>query len=263
MRKILLTAAVLLAGCTAPPAERGFDESRLIDLTYAFDENSVYWPTANRFERTEVAYGYTEGGYWYASNDFSASEHGGTHMDAPIHFAEGMHTSDQVPLTQLTGPARVIDVRAHVQNDPDYLLAPSDIEAHEAAYGPIEPGDVVLVWTGFGERYPDARTYLGSDVRGVVEDLHFPGIGEAAAILLVERGVDMVGLDTASLDHGPSQDFMAHQVLNGANIPGLENVANLDQLPPTGATIIALPMKIRGGSGGPCRIVALLPGEGN
>lgn len=263
MRKALLSVIVLLTGCTSAPSGPGFDEGRLVDLSYAFDENSVYWPTATRFTRTEVAHGHTEGGWWYASNDFTASEHGGTHMDAPIHFAEGTRATDEIPLTQLTGPGRVIDVREQVSQDRDYLLTPADIEAHETRYGPIEAGDVVLVWTGFGERYPDAKTYLGSDVRGVAEDLHFPGIGEEAARLLVDRRIDMIGLDTASLDHGPSRDFIAHQILNGANIPGLENVANMEMLPPTGATVIALPMKIRGGSGGPCRIVALLPPEGN
>lgn len=262
MRWFTLGWVLLLSGCTAaPPAEPTFDESRLVDLSYAFDEQSVYWPTANRFTRTEVAHGYTESGRWYASNDFSASEHGGTHMDAPIHFAEGRHTTDQVPLEQLTGPARVIDVRDEVSADRDYLLTAGDIQTYEAEYGAIEPGDVVLMWTGFGERYPDAKTYLGSDVRGVAQDLHFPGIGADAARLLVEREIDMVGLDTASLDHGPSTDFIAHQILNEANIPGLENVANMELLPPAGAIIIALPMKIREGTGGPCRIVALLPRE--
>jgi kynurenine formamidase len=260
MHRTLLPALALLAACASTPAG-SFDESRLIDLSYAFDEQTVYWPTATRFERKQVAHGHSEAGYWYASNDFAASEHGGTHIDAPIHFAAGKRTTDEIPLTQLTGPARVIDVRERVENDPDYRLSPADIDAYEGNHGPIEPGDVVLVWTGFGARYPDAKTYLGSDVRGVAEDLHFPGIGAEAAQLLVERQIDMVGLDTASLDHGPSTDFIAHQILNGANIPGLENVANLDRLPPRGAIVIALPMKIAAGSGGPCRIVALLPGE--
>jgi kynurenine formamidase len=153
----------------------------------------------------------------------------------------------------------VIDVRAKVEKDRDYLLAPEDVLEHEARHGRIPVGAVVLVHTGFGKYYPDLARYLGSDVRGKAEGLHFPGIGEAAARLLVEREVDLVGLDTASLDHGPSTDFRAHRVLNEANVPGLENVANLHLLPPSGATVLALPMKIAGGTGGPCRIVALLP----
>jgi kynurenine formamidase len=258
MRTIVVTVLLAAWGCAAPPP-RGIDEARMIDLSHPFDGETVYWPTATRFERVEVAYGKAEGGYWYASYDFCASEHGGTHIDAPIHFAEGRNTVDQIPLAQLAGPARVIDVRDRAAADPDYRLAPEDLDRHERDHGPIAAGSVVLVFTGWGERYPDLATYLGDDKPGVTENLHFPGIGAEAAKVLAARGVDLVGIDTASLDHGPSKDFIAHQILNGANIPGLENVAHLDRVPPTGATVIALPIKIAGGSGGPCRIVALLP----
>jgi kynurenine formamidase len=235
------------------------DESRVIDLTHPFNAASVYWPTARKFELTQVAHGHGADGRWYASNDFCASEHGGTHIDAPVHFAEGRRDTAGIPLGQLMGPARVIDIGDRCSADRDYRLAPEDVLAHEARHGPIEPGSVVLIRTGFGRYYPDAKKYIGSDVRGEAMDLHFPGIGEAAAKLLVERRIDLVGLDTASLDHGPSRDFIAHRVLNGADIPGLENVANLERLPPAGAWVIALPMKIEGGTGGPCRIIAILP----
>jgi kynurenine formamidase len=93
----------------------------------------------------------------------------------------------------------------------------------------------------------------------MAEDLHFPGIGADAARILVEREIDLVGLDTASLDYGPSRDFVAHRILNGANVPGIENLANLHRIPAKGATIVALPMKIEGGTGGPCRVIAILP----
>ncbi|NUQ44614.1 MAG: cyclase family protein [Phycisphaerae bacterium] len=251
---VLILAA--LCGCRAGSA---FPEPKLVDLTHPFNDRTIYWPTARQFDLQRVAYGRSAAGHWYASNDFCASEHGGTHLDAPIHFAEGRRTTADIPLSQLVGPARVIDIRSKCDANRDYLLTPDDIVEHERHYGRIEPGDVVLIHTGFGRFYPDAKRYLGSDVRGRTDELHFPGIGEAAARLLVERRVDMVGLDTASLDHGPSRSFIAHQVLNGADIPGLENVANLERLPPRGATIIALPMKIEGGSGAPCRIVAVMP----
>ena len=245
-------------GCTSG-APSVIDETKLIDLTYSFDEKSVYWPTATQFRLERVAYGYNEEGRWYASNDFHASEHGGTHLDAPIHFAEGQATTEAIALERFFGPARVIDVSSKCSEDPDYLLAPEDIVEHESRSGSISPGSIVLVRTGFGSRYPDLEEYLGSAVRGKVEGLAFPGIGADAAQLLVERRIDLVGLDTASIDHGPSEDFAAHRVFAEAGIPGLENVANLELLPPTGATIIALPMKIAGGTGGPCRIVAMLP----
>jgi kynurenine formamidase len=250
------TALILLAvGCAGPR----IDESKLVDLTYSFNDRTVYWPTARKFELTPAAHGFDDHGRWYASNDFAASEHGGTHLDAPIHFAAEGWTSEEIPVSRLTGPARVIDITDRCAADVDYRLAPEDIERHERRYGRIDPGTVVLIHTGFGRRYPDLSSYLGSDVPGMAEDLHFPGIGADAARILVEREIDLVGLDTASLDYGPSRDFVAHRILNGANVPGIENLANLHRIPAKGATIVALPMKIEGGTGGPCRVIAILP----
>ena len=139
-------------------------------------------------------------------------------------------------------------------------MSVADIKQWERQHGRIEAGAVVLVRTGWGRFWPDRKTYLGSDAPGDTANLHFPGISrEAAELLARERRIDGVGIDTASLDFGQSKDFIAHRILNGANIYGLENVANLERLPAVGATIIALPMKIKGGSGGPVRIIALLP----
>jgi kynurenine formamidase len=243
-----------------PPAVAPLiDDSKVVDLTWPFNEKTIYWPTARRFELSHAAWGRNQAGRWYASNDFCASEHGGTHLDAPIHFAEGRMTTAEIPAGRLIGPARVIDIRQHCEADRNYLLAPEDIRRHEEAYGTIEPGSIVLVLTGWGRYWPDALAYLGSEARGVATELSFPGIGVPAAHLLVERQVDLVGLDTASLDHGPSTDFSAHRVLSAANVPGLENVAHLERLPPTGAWVIALPMKIEGGTGGPCRVIAVVP----
>ena len=256
MRREIVVIVCAVAGCAHTAR---VDESKVVDLTYAFDDQTVYWPTANRFDLTPVARGRTEAGYWYASNDFCASEHGGTHLDAPIHFAEGGQSTADVPLHRLMGPAAVVDIREQCSANPNYLLTPDDILAHENRHGRLEPGTIVLIHTGYGQYYPDAERYLGSSERGTAEHLSFPGIGESAARLLVERRVDLVGLDTASLDHGPSRDFIAHRVLSKANIPGVENVANLASLPARGATVIALPMKIKGGTGGPCRVIAILP----
>ncbi len=244
-----------LAACAAPT----LDESKLVDLTWPFDEHTIYWPTARSFELERVAFGPTERGWWYASNNLCASEHGGTHLDAPIHFAEGRLATADIPLACLVGPARVIDVSAACARDRDYLVSSADIEQHERRFGRIPKCTVVLIRTGWGMRWPDAEAYLGNAARGDASDLHFPGIGPEAARILVERGVDLVGIDTASLDRGPSLDFDAHRILSEANIPGLENVAHLELVPPTGATVLALPMKIAGGTGGPCRIVAFFP----
>jgi kynurenine formamidase len=276
---VLLMTGLLVSGmvCTGPssgggnearaPTERSGEAPvdlsayRLVDLSYPFDENTVYWPTSpSGFELEELAYGTTEAGFFYSAHRFSAPEHGGTHLDAPIHFAEGRQTADQVPLDRLVGPAVVLDVSAKAAEDPDYRLAPEDVAAFEAEHGPISEGAIVLLRTGWGERWGDRLRYLGDDTPGDASNLHFPAYGADAAKLLVEeRGVAVLGLDTASLDHGPSTDFPVHQVAAAANVPGLENVARLDELPPTGAWVIALPMKIAGGSGGPVRIAALVP----
>jgi kynurenine formamidase len=257
MTKRTILICLSLAACTSTPSE--LCDDRLIDLTHPFDENTIYWPTAKRFELVHAAWGPNDQGLWYASNDLSASEHGGTHLDAPIHFARGGRDTASIPIGELVGPARVVDVREACERDRDYRVTPADIRAHEASFGPIPEGAIVLIHTGWGRFWPDAKLYLGSDVPGDASDLHFPGLSSGAADLLVERGVDVVGIDTASLDHGQSTHFLAHRVLGAANVAGLENVANVGRLPASGATLIALPMKIAGGTGGPCRVVALLP----
>jgi kynurenine formamidase len=244
-----------------PPAPSPADlGARALDLTYSFDEQTIYWPTDKSFHWEKTRWGPSPGGYWYASATYAASEHGGTHLDSPIHFGEGQATTDAIPLARLIGPAAVIDITAAAARDRDYRLTAADLDTWEGAHGAIPDGAIVLVRTGWGQFWPDKTRYLGSDVPGDTAHLHFPGIGRDAALGLVARHKAVgVGIDTASLDHGPSTDFIAHRVLNGAGLYGLENVANLDQVPVTGATVIALPMKIKGGSGGPVRLIAILP----
>ncbi|QQS45109.1 MAG: cyclase family protein [Acidobacteriota bacterium] len=245
------------------PADRTvavLDETGLVDLTWDFDDRTVYWPNAQPFQWEKESWGKSAGGFWYTAARYAASEHGGTHLDSPIHFAEGRMHLDEIPVSKLVGPAVVMDISAACEKSADYLLSVDDISTWEKTYGRIPDRSIVLVRTGWGKRWPDKKLYLGSDVPGDVANLHFPGISkEAAEFLAGRRSIDGIGIDTASIDHGPSKDFIAHRILNGANIYGLENVANLDKLPPTGATIIALPMKIKAGTGGPVRIIALLP----
>lgn len=236
---------------------------KVVDLTYSFDDKTIYWPTApTTFQLNRMSFGKTAAGYFYAANSFCTPEHGGTHLDAPIHFAEGKRTSDQIPLEQLIAPAVVMDVSAKAAADPDYRLTLEDVRAWEAKHGPVAQGVFVLLRTGWGKRWPDRKRYLGDDKPGDASNLHFPSYGaEAARYLVEQRKVGVLGVDTASIDHGPSKDFIVHQIASGANVPGLENVANLEELPETGAWVIALPMKIAGGSGGPVRVVALVPGK--
>jgi kynurenine formamidase len=233
-----------------------------IDLTHDFSAETIYWPTAKPFTLEVVAAGRTPAGYYYAANNFSAAEHGGTHLDAPVHFAEGKWTTDQIPLDRLTGDAVVVDARKHAEANADYRVDVPAVTAWERNNRRIPDGSVVLFRTGWSRRWPDRVAYLGTAGTGpaAVAELHFPGLDSAAARWLVDnRKVRAVGIDTPSIDPGQSRTFPAHQILSAANMPVFENLSNLDQLPEIGSFIVALPMKIRGGSGGPLRIVALVP----
>lgn len=259
MKLSLLAALILLAASCASPPVPAIDSTKLVDLSYSFDENTVYWPNAEGFRHRKDSWAMTAGGYWYAAGEFTSAEHGGTHIDSPIHFAEGKQTLDQIPVAKLTAPAVVIDVSAQAAADRDYRASKEDVALFEQQHGQIAPGTIVVFRTGWGKFWPDRKQYLGSDVKGDTANLHFPGLARDAAEVLVERSVAGVGIDTASLDYGPSTDFIVHQVLTRANIYGIENIAQAALLPATGATLIALPIKIAEGSGGPARVVALLP----
>lgn len=263
MRTALAFAALALLAldaCSAPPpAPPALDPAKLVDLTYSFSHQTVYWPNAKGFEHRKDGWSKMPEGFWYAAGGFAADEHGGTHLDSPIHFAEGKEAVDQIPVARLAGPAAVIDVMAKAAKDRDYRVTREDVLAWEAVHGRISEGAIVVIRTGWGQYWPDRKQYLGSDVPGDTQNLHFPGLSREAAELLVERRIAGAGIDTASLDYGPSRDFIVHQILNRAGIYGLENIARAERLPATGATILALPMKIENGSGAPARIVALLP----
>ena len=275
MRRVaVLVGALLVLGCTSeqvPASDASRAEiiasvfsggaGRWVDLTHAFSSRSIYWPTDTLgFKLEQLAHGHTAGGWFYSSYRYSAAEHGGTHLDAPVHFAEGGWTNDQIPLASLVGPAVVVDVTSRVQ--PDYLLTVDDLTKWEAEHGRVPKGAIVLVRTGWDAHYQDRAAYLGTALRGpdAVAQLHFPGVSAEAAQWLVDnRTIAALGIDTPSIDYGQSADFRAHVILYKKNIPGFENVANLATLPPVGGFVVALPMKIEGGSGGPLRIIGYVP----
>lgn len=239
----------------------GFPSGTIVDLSYPFDSATVYWPTAETFHLEKDFEGTTEQGYYYSAYRYSAAEHGGTHIDAPVHFAKGRTTVDRIPLEQLMGPAIVVDVIRQCEKNPDYLVSETDFKNWERRNGKIAAGTIVLLRTGFGKFYPDRKRYLGTDQRGAaaVASLHFPGLHpDAARWLTQNRKVKAIGLDTASIDYGQSKLFESHRLLFAKDIPAFENVANLDKLPARGFSVIALPMKIKGGSGGPLRIIAVI-----
>lgn len=234
-----------------------------IDLSYDFSDKTLYWPNNPTGFKLDTQFnGNTPAGYYYSSNAFFTPEHGGTHLDAPVHFAKEKWSSDQIPLQNLLGEAVVIDVSTNVGGNADYLVSIDDVTAWEKTNGNI-PGDAIVFFkTGWGKFYPDAEKYLGTKAKGdsAVANLHFPSISPGLATWLVKnRKLKAVGVDVASVDYGQSKDFKTHQILYAQNILGFENVANMDALPVKGAFIIALPMKIKGGTGGPLRIIAWIP----
>ena len=234
----------------------------IIDLTHAFDEQTIYWPTAAGFKLTTDFAGVTERGYYYSAYSFSTAEHGGTHLDAPVHFSQQGQKADEVPLDRLIGPGVVVDVSKQCAADRDYQIGVGDLRAWEEKQGRQLVDVIVLLRTGFAQHWPDRAAYLGTDQTGpeAVAKLHFPGLAPEAAKWLVEhRAIKAIGIDTASIDYGQSQGFQSHVTLFAKNVPVLENVAHLDKLPESGFQIVALPMKIRGGSGGPVRIAAIVP----
>lgn len=256
----LLISIILLV---QSPVNGKWIKGKILDLTYPFGDDSIYWPTGKSFKSEKVFWGFNDMGWWYASNNYSANEHGGTHVDAPIHFAQKGRTIDQISLTEWIGPAVRIDVTKQCSEDRDYRLKVDDIKNFEKKYGKIPVGAWVIMYTGIGTSfYPDKKKVLGTGKTGkeAVNDLSFPGFSvESVKFLLKERDIIGIGLDTPSIDYGKSRDFPVHQILCRANKLAIENIANLDKLPHVGAGLFAIPMQIKNGTGAPARVFAILP----
>ncbi len=219
---ILLLSSILITGLAISQRKNATSTAvRVVDLSYAFDSDTVYWPTAESFKLEKDFEGVTEKGYYYSAYKYAAAEHGGTHIDAPVHFARGRNSVDQIPLDQLMGAAIVIDVTKSCEGDPDYRVQSADFENWERMNGRIPAGTIVLLRTGFGKYYPDRKKYMGTDERGpaAVAKLHFPGLHpDAARWLTQNRSIKAIGLDTPSIDYGQSTLFESHRTLFDKNI---------------------------------------------
>jgi kynurenine formamidase len=270
MRRTVCFGLLALFGCATAEEKAPAGDSisidlasaRIVDLSYTYDESTLYWPSSpSSFELTELARGRTEGGYFYSSYSFCTPEHGGTHIDAPIHFSETGRTAGEIPLRQVIAPGIVIDMTEEASADRDARLSLERVKEWESRNGVVPEGAIVIVRTGWGRRWSEgALSYFGDDTPGDASNLHFPGYGEEAARYLVgERRVGVLGIDSASVDPGPSRDFIVHQIAAAGNVPNLENVARTEELPETGFWVVALPVPIGKGSGGPVRIAAILP----
>src|SRR5260370_5648555 len=229
-------------------------KTRVLDLSYAINDKLGPWPGDEKFFEGKVNASIEKNGYFTRS--FWMLEHYGTHLDAPAHFAPGKTTVDQIPVKQLFGPAVVIDVRGESDKDADYQLGTARVEEWEKRRGRIPEGAIVLLRTGWASRWPDARKYRNQDAQG---KMHFPGFSPEAAKMLMERKVSGLGCDTLSIDHGASTDYAVHHLALGAGLYHLENLADMSEMPETGAFLLVPPINIHGASRVPVRVFALLP----
>ncbi|XP_015923067.1 isatin hydrolase-like [Parasteatoda tepidariorum] len=231
----------------------------MVDMSYVFDNNTLHKPKTEKFRLILKHNGTTEKGFWLQSDNYSSGVHVGTHIDAPCHFAKGRWCVDQIPLDHLVAPAAVIDVTKQTKNDSDYLVKVDDLMKWEILSGKSLDSTIVMLRSGWGRRWGDRESFTGTTGNDTTQ-LHFPGMSEEASKWLIEnRSIYGLGTETLSIDSGQSRDFKTHRVLNEGNVFGLENVANMEEIPLYGATLYVMPMKIRHASGAPVRIIATFP----
>jgi kynurenine formamidase len=257
--RLLVAALACAIGGFWMPAADGAEQlkqklvaDRVVDLTHKMHDEMAYWPGAVPFRKT-VLVDYRQG---YLLHKFEMGENTGTHVDAPAHFVRGKKAIDELTLSELIVPAIAIDARDKAAANPGYQLSARDVEAWEARHGKIPAGSLVILNTGWHKRFNEPAKYINMDAGKV---MRFPGFGPDSAKLLLERNVAGIGIDTLSIDFGPSQDFKTHLIMLGANKYQIENLANLDALPPTGATVFVGVLPVRGGSQAQARVVAFLP----
>jgi kynurenine formamidase len=232
-------------------------EMKIIDLTHSLNEESPFWPNGENTNPFKYKIISAQPSGASALGSYQTSEHNGTHMDAPIHFADNTTSVDEILPTDLFAPLVVIDVRGKCAVDPDYGLTVQDIRDWESKYGELPEGAVVIMSTGWSEKWDDIKAYQNKDESG---KMHFPGFTkESNEFLVNERNIKGIGIDNLSVDPGAAKGFAAHSVTNGAGKWHLENVANTHLLPENGAFVIVAPIKIEGGSGGQVRIFAVIP----
>lgn len=254
--RVAMLAVAFAAPCLRAGAQR-IDLSRatLVDLTREISLDAAVWPgTKEPFKLDTLVASPTA-----ALFRLTLNEHFATHMDAPRHASGTGWSNEAIPLSRLIAPAIVIDISRQAQQNRDYALTPNDVHTFEREHGRIPRGAIVLLRTGWSQYWGDPPKYFGNTPNETPAKLHFPSFGVDAAKLLVERGVGMLGIDAPSTDIGAAPTFAVHQILGAANVPALENLADLSTLPPKGAVVFALPIKTRGGSGGPVRVVAAIP----
>lgn len=256
---MLLLSTVVFIVCNIGNAE-SHKAMRVVDLTHAHSHKTLYWPGVPPNNFTILSRGRaTPTSYWYEGNYFATAEHAGTHLDSPSHFYEGGWRAQQIPIERLIGPGVILDVREKASTNPDYRVSVQDLRDWEKSFGEMPPGAIVIMNSGWDRHYPNKSMTFGTDTPSDPATFHFPGFHEDAVDWLARyRSVHVVGVDTPSTDYGQSKTFPVHVILGKANIPGLENVANLNKLPQSGSMIYVGAIKLFDGSGGPARTFATI-----
>ena len=247
-------AGAAILASSAIPSGRLFAQTptKVVDLTYTLTKDFPSYGGEQQVFDEDV---FNFAVHGYNLKMLRVSEHVGTHIDAPLHFTDGGATIDEVPVESLVCPLAVVDIREKADADPDAQVTPDDLAAWIAANGPIPSGACVAQNSGWQARMSTSG-FRNADEAGI---MHFPGFHvEAVQMLLDETEAAGVGVDTLSIDFGRSSDFATHYRWLPANRWAVENMANLDQLPATGATLIVGAPKHEGGTGGPCRLIALV-----
>ncbi len=249
--KALFLYFCLSAGIVADELAHPFNARQAVDLTHALHQDMPFWPGTAPFKLERLA-DYDQG---YRMHRFSLWENIGTHIDAPAHFAEGQRAVHELGVSDLIIPVAVIDTRAQAAQDDDYQLSVEDVLAWEQQHGPIEPGGLVVMNTGWHRKFADPHAYVNQDEAGV---LHFPGFSVAAAKLLLERDIAGIGIDTLSLDPGNDLSFPVHKIILEAGKFQVENMNNLDALPAAGAVAVIGVLPVKDASQAQARIFAFM-----
>ncbi|PSL17414.1 cyclase family protein [Shimia abyssi] len=244
--------AVAVGGVAAAPAALAAGHGGVVDMTHTYDEMFPTYFGAPGITR-EQPFNFKEHGFNLLQ--LSINEHTGTHIDAPLHFSADGQSVDEIPVENLVVPLVVIDIAARAQDDADAQVTPDDLSAWISAHGDIPDKACVAMHSGWaGKTGSDAYRNVGAD-----ETMHFPGFhAEAAQMLIENTGAVAMAVDTLSLDHGISADFATHYTWLPTNRYGIENLKGLDQVPASGATLMVGAGTHKGGTGGPCRIFAMV-----
>ncbi|ABF41611.1 Kynurenine formamidase [Candidatus Koribacter versatilis Ellin345] len=248
-----LALAILLVAKHRSVVATPLTVTTILDLTHTMTESSPTWDDSEKYSAKTTARHDSHG---YYARELTLPEHFGTHIDAPAHYAASLWTVDQIPAERLVRPLAIIDITQKAKANPDYQLTVADIAAWEDTHGHIPQAAIVVIRTGWGERWNDAKAFRNADAHGV---MHFPGFSlEAAQFLVDARYVVGIGTDTMSVDPGDSRENPVHQYTMARSVYHLENVANLAITPESGATLVVAPAKFQHGSGAPTRLLAML-----